>query len=136
MSADCGWAIDFCANAQRSDWLFLIEPARTPAKFGIFRAANDLPAAIAIRGREHDFSPAPAHLGLAILNAQHSGFFMHMKEQLDFVPATALKAIFDGDIAIGPVETEVAPVGNRILQARVSVVFSFDHHPFSTSFEP
>src|SRR5260370_6413063 len=113
MSADCGWAIDFRANAQRSDWLFLIEPARTPAQSGAFRAADDLPAAIAIGGGKHDVSPVPVHLRLAIPDADNSGFFMHVKEQLHFVPAAALKAIFDGNAAVATVETDPAPVCNR-----------------------
>ena len=117
MSADCGWAIDFHANSQRGDRVLLIELARAPAEWGIVRAADDLPAAIAIRGRKHDVSPAPAHLGLAIPDAHNSGFFMHMEEQLDLVPAGASKTIFDGDISGRSVETDSTAVGNGILQA-------------------
>ena len=107
MRADCGWAIDFHANAQRGDGLFLIEPARAPAESGIVASADDLPAAIAIWRRKHDVSTAPVYLGLIIADAQNSGVFMHMEEQLDFVLAGASKAIFDGDIPGRTVETDV-----------------------------
>jgi hypothetical protein len=106
MGTDCGWAIDFHANSQRGDRLLLIELARAPAEWGIVRAADDLPPAIAIRGRKHDVSPVPAHLGLAIADAHNSASSCIWKNNSTSCRQVHRKATFDGDISSRMVETE------------------------------
>src|ERR1700683_1032319 len=90
----------------------------------------------AIGRREHDLSSAPFHLSLVIANRTNNGLFMHVKEQGDLVPAGALEAIYNEEIPCRAVKTDVAPMGNRILQSRVAVMFGLDCHAFRFRFEP
>src|SRR4029077_13398878 len=121
--------------AQRGDGLFPIELARAPPEFGIVRAADDLPASIAICRRKHNVSTVPLHLSLTIADVRNSCFFVDMEEQLDFVLAGASKAIFDPDIPRRAIETDGTPVGNRIMQSQIAVVFRIDDYLFGALFE-
>src|SRR5580700_400009 len=136
MSADYVRAIDFHPNEQRGDGLFLIEPARTPAQFRIFRAFDGLPAGIAIRRGEHNASLTPGHFSLAIAYANDIGVFMHMEKQLNFVPSGASKAIFDGDIPGRTIKPDSTTVAHGVRQMQVTIVFRLDRYLSGAVFEP
>jgi hypothetical protein len=80
-------------------------------------------------------SPAPADLGLATADTKNGGFFVHMEEQLDLVPAVASKAIFDVEVPAGTFETDATPVNNGLLQALIAVVLRLDGHLSGTLFQ-
>src|ERR1700683_799465 len=136
MSADCARAIDLCKNAERGDRLFMIKPLRAPTERGSLASAQALPPGAAIRRGKHDAAPAPVHLSLSVADRENLGIFVHMKEQLNLVPASTLKIVLDLKIPAGAVELNRASMGNGVFQARVAVVFSLDRHLSAIPLEP
>ena len=81
-------------------------------------------------------SPVPVHMSFAIPDGKDVGVFMHMKEQLDLVPAGAPKRIFNRDISRGSIKSNATPVNKGIVKAHIPVVFRFDRYLFRGFVEP